>query len=183
MPGDVLTATLTVASLRQIGGNDIIGTTSEITDADGALVCTTSATLVHREAPMTADDALEPQRLHRHPRRPGAPTPRRAATTTRSTRTRRSRRSVGLPGVIAHGMYTHGAGRPRRRRLDPAAPRWSSLGCKFTNPVVVPAEGGVDVEVAGDRQGRRRRADHAWRSTVTCGGQKVLGMPKAVVRA
>ena len=50
VPGDVLTATLAVASLRQIGGNDIIGTTSEITDADGALVCSTSATLVHRGA-------------------------------------------------------------------------------------------------------------------------------------
>ena len=48
VPGDVLTATLTVATLRQIGGNDIIGTTSEVTDADGALVCATSATLVHR---------------------------------------------------------------------------------------------------------------------------------------
>ncbi len=47
-PGDVLTATLKVASLRQIAGNDIIGTTSEITDADGVLVCSTSATLVHR---------------------------------------------------------------------------------------------------------------------------------------
>ena len=51
VPGDVLTATLTVASLRQIAGNDIIGTTSRITDADGALVCSTSATLVHRGAP------------------------------------------------------------------------------------------------------------------------------------
>ena len=50
VPGDVLTATLTVASLRQIAGNDIIGTTSEITDDSGALVCTTSATLVHRGA-------------------------------------------------------------------------------------------------------------------------------------
>jgi len=50
VPGDVLTATLTVASLRQIAGNDIIGTTSEISDADGALVCSTSATLVHRGA-------------------------------------------------------------------------------------------------------------------------------------
>ncbi|MCB0894410.1 MAG: MaoC family dehydratase N-terminal domain-containing protein [Nocardioides sp.] len=50
VPGDELTATLTVSSLRQIGGNDIIGTTSEITDASGALVCTTSATLVHRGA-------------------------------------------------------------------------------------------------------------------------------------
>ena len=48
VPGDVLTATLSVATLRQIGGNDIIGTTSEITDADGTLVCSTSATLVHR---------------------------------------------------------------------------------------------------------------------------------------
>jgi acyl dehydratase len=50
VPGDVLSATLTVASLRQIAGNDIIGTTSEITDADGVLVCSTSATLVHRGA-------------------------------------------------------------------------------------------------------------------------------------
>jgi acyl dehydratase len=47
-PGDVLTATLSVASLRQIAGNDIIGTTSEITDESGDLVCATSATLVHR---------------------------------------------------------------------------------------------------------------------------------------
>jgi acyl dehydratase len=53
MPGDVLTATLSVASLRQIAGNDIIGTTSEVTDADGALVCSTSATLVHRAAGAT----------------------------------------------------------------------------------------------------------------------------------
>ena len=50
VPGDVLTATLTVTSLRQIAGNDILGTRSEITDDSGALVCTTSATLVHRGA-------------------------------------------------------------------------------------------------------------------------------------
>ncbi|MCD4524057.1 MaoC family dehydratase N-terminal domain-containing protein [Nocardioides sp. cx-173] len=50
LPGDVLSATLTVATLRQIGGNDIIGTTSEITDVMGAVVCRTSATLVHRGA-------------------------------------------------------------------------------------------------------------------------------------
>ena len=50
VPGDVLTATLTVASLRQIGGNDIIGTRSEVTDAAGGLVCATTATLVHRGA-------------------------------------------------------------------------------------------------------------------------------------
>ena len=50
VPGDRLTSTLTVTSLRQIGGNDIIGTTTGFTDADDALVCTATATLVHRGA-------------------------------------------------------------------------------------------------------------------------------------
>jgi hypothetical protein len=46
--GDRLTAELTVDGLRQIGGADIISTTSAITDASGALVCTAKATLVHK---------------------------------------------------------------------------------------------------------------------------------------
>jgi acyl dehydratase len=45
--GDRLTATLTVDTLRQIGGADIIGTTSAVTDDAGALVCTAKATLIH----------------------------------------------------------------------------------------------------------------------------------------
>jgi acyl dehydratase len=48
LAGDELTATLTVDSLRQIGGADIIGTRSEIVDAEGLPVCTAFATLVHR---------------------------------------------------------------------------------------------------------------------------------------
>ena len=56
------------------------------------------------------------------------------------------------------------------------------LGCKFTNPVVVPAEGGVTVTVGGTvksvEDGLATLA-----LEVTCEGQKVLGMPKAVVRA
>jgi hypothetical protein len=48
LAGDRLTAQLTVDSLRQIGGADIIGTRSEITDGDGEHVCTAFATLVHR---------------------------------------------------------------------------------------------------------------------------------------
>ncbi|HEX3932454.1 MAG TPA: MaoC family dehydratase N-terminal domain-containing protein [Nocardioides sp.] len=47
-PGDVLVATLTVATLRQIGGADIIGTASVVTDQSGAEVCTGVSTLVHR---------------------------------------------------------------------------------------------------------------------------------------
>jgi acyl dehydratase len=54
-PGDRLTATLTVDSLRQIGGADIIGTRSEITDEHGAPVCTAFATLVHTGAAEGAD--------------------------------------------------------------------------------------------------------------------------------
>ena len=46
--GDRLTARLTVDSLRQIGGVDIIGTSSAVTDADGELVCTAKAVLVHK---------------------------------------------------------------------------------------------------------------------------------------
>ncbi|WP_436698908.1 FAS1-like dehydratase domain-containing protein [Nocardioides sp. BYT-33-1] len=48
--GDELTATLTVTGVRSIGGNDIVSTSSEITDATGAVVCTATATLVHRGA-------------------------------------------------------------------------------------------------------------------------------------
>ena len=48
LPGDVLGVELSVTSLRSIGDNDVIGTTSRVTDADGALVCTGTATLVHR---------------------------------------------------------------------------------------------------------------------------------------
>ncbi|RYU15237.1 FAS1-like dehydratase domain-containing protein [Nocardioides iriomotensis] len=54
--GDELTAELTVDTLRQIGGADIIGTRSEITDADGKPVCTAFATLVHRGPSDDNDD-------------------------------------------------------------------------------------------------------------------------------
>jgi acyl dehydratase len=46
--GDSLRAELSVTGLRQIGGADIISTSSAITDAEGRLVCTAEATLVHR---------------------------------------------------------------------------------------------------------------------------------------
>jgi acyl dehydratase len=90
-------------------------------------------------------------------------------------------RSVGLPGVIAHGMYTMALAARAVGEWFPGA-EVVSLGCKFTNPVVVPAEGGVDVEVAGAAK-EPEDGLTAVALTVTCAGQKVLGMPKAVVRA
>jgi acyl dehydratase len=87
--------------------------------------------------------------------------------------------SVGLPGVIAHGMYTMALAARAVATWFPGA-EVVSLGCKFTNPVVVPAEGGVDVDVAGEAKEADGLTTVAL--TVTCAGQKVLGMPKAVVR-
>ena len=89
-------------------------------------------------------------------------------------------RSVGLPGVIAHGMYTMALAARAVEAWFPGA-EVVSFGCKFTNPVVVPADGGVDVEVAGEaKPGEDGLTTVAL--SVTCGGQKVLGMPNAVVR-
>ena len=88
--------------------------------------------------------------------------------------------AVGLPGVIAHGMYTMALGARAVTTWFPGA-EVVSLGCKFTNPVVVPAEGGVDVEVAGEVKDAAGGLTTV-ALTVTSGGQKVLGMPRAVVR-
>ena len=55
---------------------------------------------------------------------------------------------VGLPGVIAHGMYTMAL-------AARAVATWTGdaevveIGCKFTAPVVVPADGGATVRIAG----------------------------------
>jgi acyl dehydratase len=89
--------------------------------------------------------------------------------------------SVGLPGVIAHGMYTMALAARAVATWFPEA-EVVSFGCKFTNPVVVPADGGVEVEVAGEA----KEGDDGLTTvslTVTCDGQKVLGMPRAVLRA
>jgi acyl dehydratase len=89
-------------------------------------------------------------------------------------------RSVGLPGVIAHGMYTMALAARAVEGWFPGA-EVVSFGCKFTNPVAVPSDGEVEVEVAGEVKG----TDDGLTTialTVTCDGQKVLGMPKAVVR-
>ncbi len=90
-------------------------------------------------------------------------------------------RSVGLPGVIAHGMLTMGlAGRAVSTWTDGA--EVVEIGCKFTNPVVVPADGSVQVSVSGTvKKVEDGLATIALE--VICEGTKVLGMPKAVVRA
>ena len=91
--------------------------------------------------------------------------------------------SVGLPGVIAHGMYTLALA---ARALDTwagATGRVRELSCKFTKPVVVPDDDtGVEVVVRGTVKNVTDEGVQV-ALEVTCGGEKVLGMPKAVLRA
>lgn len=88
---------------------------------------------------------------------------------------------VGLPGVIAHGMLTLGL-------VGAAVAEWTGgaevveLGAKFTAPVVVPDDDmGVEVVVAA-KDVTRDNGRVTISIEVTCGGARVLGMPKAVVR-
>jgi acyl dehydratase len=89
--------------------------------------------------------------------------------------------SVGLPGVIAHGMFTMALA---ARALDTWAGgpgRVREISCKFTKPVVVPDDDeGVEVVVGGTVKNLTEDGVHV-ALEVTCGEDKVLGMPKAVL--
>ncbi|MDL5203210.1 MaoC family dehydratase [Streptomyces sp. ALI-76-A] len=92
-------------------------------------------------------------------------------------------KEVGLPDVIAHGMFTMA----EAIRVvtdwtgDPGAV--VEYGVRFTKPVVVPNDDqGATVEVSA--KVAAKLDDHTVRVdlTATSAGQKVLGMSRAVVR-
>jgi acyl dehydratase len=90
-------------------------------------------------------------------------------------------RSVGLPGVIAHGMYTMALAARAVDTWAGGTGRIRDIGCKFTKPVVVPDDDrGVVVRISGTvKEVTEDTASVALE--VTCGGEKVLGLPKAVL--
>ncbi|MGN6635919.1 MAG: MaoC/PaaZ C-terminal domain-containing protein [Oryzihumus sp.] len=90
--------------------------------------------------------------------------------------------SVGLPDVIAHGMFTMGAAVNVVSDWVGDAGRVVDYGVRFTRPVVVPHDTGADVEVTGvvksvDEEAKRATVE----LTATCNGDKVLGRALAVV--
>ena len=90
--------------------------------------------------------------------------------------------SVGLPDVIAHGMWTMGAAGAVVEQWAGDGGRVVEFGTRFTKPVVVPRDGSA-IEVTGvvksvDEETRRAVVD----VTTTCGGEKVLGRCTAVVQ-
>jgi acyl dehydratase len=90
---------------------------------------------------------------------------------------------VGLPGVIAHGMYTMAlAGQAVLGWSgDPAAV--VEYGVRFTKPVVVPDDDeGTEVTVGAVVKAVDGDGAATLDLTVTCGGDKVLGQARAVIR-
>ena len=91
-------------------------------------------------------------------------------------------RSVGLPDVIAHGMWTMGASATVVTDWAGDAGRVVEFGTRFTKPVVVPVAGNElavqGVVKAVDAETGRVTVE----VTTTCEGEKVLGRCIAVVR-
>jgi len=92
--------------------------------------------------------------------------------------------SVGLPNVIAHGMYTMGlvgeyVGALARETAGTSA-RVREFSARFTKPVVVPANTDVELIVSAsvvEMSGSELRLE----LSAVCDGVKVLGMAKALV--
>jgi acyl dehydratase len=92
-------------------------------------------------------------------------------------------KEVGLPDVIAHGMFTMAeAIRVVTDWLgDPGAV--VEYGVRFTRPVVVPDDDkGAAIEVGGKVAAKLDDNTVRVDLTATSDGQKVLGMARAVVR-
>ncbi|SDY78179.1 Acyl dehydratase [Micromonospora pattaloongensis] len=90
---------------------------------------------------------------------------------------------VGLPGVIAHGMFTMAL-------VGRAVTEWAGApdavveyGVRFTRPVVVPDDDeGTEIEVRAAVKGVTEDGLTRLELTATCQGEKVLAQARATVR-
>jgi acyl dehydratase len=90
--------------------------------------------------------------------------------------------SVGLPDVIAHGMFTMAqAGRYVTDWAgDPGA--LVDLGVRFSSMVVVPNDGGAEINITGVIEKKLEDNAVVLALTVRSAGEKVLTRAKATVR-
>ena len=90
---------------------------------------------------------------------------------------------VGLPGVIAHGMFTMAL-------VGRAVTEWAGApdavvdyGVRFTRPVVVPDDDhGTEIKVTAVVREVTEDGLTRLDITATCGGEKVLSQARATVR-
>jgi acyl dehydratase len=92
-------------------------------------------------------------------------------------------KSVGLPDVIAHGMFTMAeAGRYVTDWAGPQA-MVTEYGVRFSSPVVVPDDDtGAEIEVSGKVEEKLDGNRVVLVLTARSGGTKVLTRARAVVR-
>ena len=91
-------------------------------------------------------------------------------------------KSVGLPDVIAHGMFTMAQG--GRFVTDWAGDPGAVIdyGVRFSSMVVVPHDGGTEIEVSGVIEDKLDDNAVVVALTARCNGEKVLTRAKATVR-
>jgi acyl dehydratase len=92
-------------------------------------------------------------------------------------------RSVGLPNVIAHGMFTMAqAGRFVTDWAGPGA-TVAEFGVRFSAPVVVPDDdAGAEIEVTGKVEEKLGDNRVALALTARSAGTKVLARARAIVK-
>lgn len=92
-------------------------------------------------------------------------------------------KGVGLPDVIAHGMFTMGAAVQVVTDWVGDAGRIVSYGTRFTKPVVVDYDNGAQIDVSAkvksiDAETKRATIE----ISAGCAGERVLGRCLAVVQ-
>jgi acyl dehydratase len=91
--------------------------------------------------------------------------------------------SVGLPGVIAHGMFTMALVGRAVTEWAEAPDAVAEYGVRFTRPVVVPdTDEGTEVEVRAVAGEPNADGLTQLDITATCQGEKVLAQARATVR-
>jgi acyl dehydratase len=90
---------------------------------------------------------------------------------------------VGLPGVIAHGMFTMALVGRAVTTWAGAADAVVEFSVRFSRPVPVPdTDEGTEVVVTGTVKGTTDEGHLKLALTATCQGEKVLSLAQAVIR-
>lgn len=91
--------------------------------------------------------------------------------------------AVGLPGVIAHGMFTMALVGRAVTEWAGAADAVVDYGVRFTRPVVVPdTDEGTEIEVSAVVREVTEDGLTRLDLTATCQGEKVLAQARATIR-
>ncbi len=193
--GDVVTAQSTIESIKTLGRNVVLTTRTEVQTRDGEQVCTAYSTAggtrhgrgggvsaVVKYADVEAGAELPPAsypvaRLDLV-RYCGA-----SGDFNVIHWNERIAKAVGLPDVIAHGMFTmaQAARYVTDWAGDPGA--MTQFGVRFSAPVVVPDDDAfVSIEVSGTIEEKLDDNRVVVALTARSGGDKVLTRSRAVVR-